>query len=199
MCCSTLRFRTRCAAERHALVRLLTRRPCQEVRFLFPVLPLFNMCAAAALARLYASRCDCPVRLAGRLSLVPHRRKSATRMLFFLAGASLVAASVAAKAVMTWAAHWNYPVRRWLAHGQASGDGELRAGWLGFDFAVQERCERLQRKQGVVQRARRCASGNERRVSIRGAGASCMRRVARRRVSNASSRRRALLSRRRRD
>ena len=32
--------------------------PSQEVRFLFPVLPLFNMCAAAALARLYASRCD---------------------------------------------------------------------------------------------------------------------------------------------
>lgn len=35
--------------------------PCiriQEVRFLFPVLPLFNMCAAAALARLYSSKCD---------------------------------------------------------------------------------------------------------------------------------------------
>jgi hypothetical protein len=28
----------------------------QEVRFLFPVLPLFNMCAAAALARAYAAR-----------------------------------------------------------------------------------------------------------------------------------------------
>ena len=35
----------------------LSRPPCvQEVRFIFPVLPLFNMCAAAALARLYTAR-----------------------------------------------------------------------------------------------------------------------------------------------
>jgi hypothetical protein len=32
-------------------------------------------------------------------------------MLMFLAAVALVAASLAAKAVMTWAAYWNYPVR----------------------------------------------------------------------------------------
>ena len=40
-----------------------------------------------------------------------HRHKSSMRMLLFLAAVSLLALSVAAKAVMTWAAYWNYPVR----------------------------------------------------------------------------------------
>ena len=36
-------------------------------------------------------------------------------MLLFLAAVSLLALSIAAKAVMTWAAYWNYPVRSMVA------------------------------------------------------------------------------------
>ena len=44
------------------------------------------------------------------------RHKSSVRMLLFLAAVSLLALSIAAKGVMTWAAYWNYPVRSSEAH-----------------------------------------------------------------------------------
>jgi len=64
------------------------------VRFLFPVLPLFNAAAAAALARFYNNR-----------------YKSPFSFILFLGCVGLVLITLAAKVVMTLAAYWNYPVR----------------------------------------------------------------------------------------
>jgi alpha-1,6-mannosyltransferase len=66
----------------------------QEVRFLFPVLPLFNTAAACALARAYN-----------------RHSKSLIALVFFLACVGLLLLTLAAKLVMSLAAYWNYPVR----------------------------------------------------------------------------------------
>ncbi len=70
---------------------------CQEVRFLFPVLPLFNALAAAALARAYNNR-----------------RKSWRALLLFLACVGVLGLTLLAKLIMSWAAYWNYPVQFWF-------------------------------------------------------------------------------------
>jgi len=85
------RLRPACAAALLyvALYSLLAHK---ELRFLFPILPLANAAAAAALAALHRGR-----------------RKSLLRALLFLCALGLCAATLAGKAVMTAAAAWNYP------------------------------------------------------------------------------------------
>ena len=64
------------------------------MRFLFPVLPLFNVLAAAALAW-----------------CIQRARKSTAWSLVLLGCVGLLLGTLAAKLVMSWAAFYNYPVR----------------------------------------------------------------------------------------
>ena len=73
-------------------VALYSRLPHKELRFLFPVLPLCNALAAAALVRAWRNR-----------------RKSRTAALLAAACAGLLLLTLGGKLAMTWAAHWNYP------------------------------------------------------------------------------------------
>ncbi|KAK9831764.1 hypothetical protein WJX74_008605 [Apatococcus lobatus] len=66
--------------------------PHKEVRFLFPVLPLLNLAAASALARLYINR---------------HKQWLGSAA--FAAAAALLVANLLATALMTWASAHNYP------------------------------------------------------------------------------------------
>ena len=70
------------------------------------------------------------------------RRKSPIRMLLFGAAVSLLALSIAAKGVMTWAAYWNYPVRPSVASVsmRTSIDMRPRVGWLGVALTPAECC-----------------------------------------------------------
>jgi len=180
-CCFTRRYRTRCAhslAQMQTAVAGLTRCRCRKCAF------CFRCCHSSTCVQRLHWRGSTPpgatvlcalVRLAmSHLGCAP-RRKSPLRMLMFLAAVALVAASLAAKAVMTWAAYWNYPVRN-----LCSRDACLKltrsvlAGWLGSAFAAPEqRRKRLHREQRAVQRARRRASRDERRVTVRGASGVC--------------------------
>lgn len=63
-----------------------------QVRFLFPVLPIFNVAAAAAVARLYNNR-----------------TKSRSWRLLWLCALAMLAASALATGVMTAASRHNYP------------------------------------------------------------------------------------------
>jgi Alg9-like mannosyltransferase family len=71
----------------------------KEVRFLFPVLPLFNIAAAAGLARLH------------RVAFVPtkDKRPTLTARLLYVAGLSCLAASLAASTTFGAVSTWNYP------------------------------------------------------------------------------------------
>lgn len=64
-----------------------------QVRFLFPVLPLFNVAAAAALARTW-KRC---------------RHQNSTRVLWHVATASAALACLAVVFLAIKASHYNYP------------------------------------------------------------------------------------------
>ena len=75
----------------------------QEVRFLFPVLPLFNALAAATVAR-----------------SIQNARKSTIWTVLCLGVLGLLAATLLAKLVMAWAAYSNYPVRWIIFHPGAS-------------------------------------------------------------------------------
>lgn len=66
----------------------------QEVRFLFPVLLLFNVGAACFLSKAHLNR-----------------RKSTAWRFVFTGGLLALAACLAATCVMSYAAYWNYPVR----------------------------------------------------------------------------------------
>ena len=63
-----------------------------QVRFLFPVLPLFNVAAAAGLVRLYRNR-----------------RKGLLWLGLWLAALALLACSAAAAVLMTAVSRGNYP------------------------------------------------------------------------------------------
>jgi alpha-1,6-mannosyltransferase len=71
----------------------------KEVRFLFPALPLFNIAAAAGLARLH------------RAAFVPtkDKRPTLTARLLYVAGLSCLAASLAASTTFGAVSTWNYP------------------------------------------------------------------------------------------
>ncbi|KAK9813092.1 hypothetical protein WJX72_008886 [[Myrmecia] bisecta] len=73
-------------------VALYSYLPHKEVRFVFGALPLFNLTAAAALARLHTNR-----------------RKSTQQFLAWLAAAGVVAGTAAATIVMVAASRLNYP------------------------------------------------------------------------------------------
>ena len=96
----------------------------QEVRFLFPALPLFNALAAAALAW-----------------CIQRARKSTLWSLVLLGCIGLLLATLVAKLVMSWAAFYNYPVRlppvAPLAIVQSSQQhvNVFPSGWLGHDAA----------------------------------------------------------------
>lgn len=80
------------SSDMYLTLQFLTVSLLGQVRFLFPVLPLINLAAAPALARLYINR-----------------RKQWLGRAVFLAAASLLAASLLATGLMTWASSHNYP------------------------------------------------------------------------------------------
>ena len=86
-----------------------------QVRFLFPVLPLFNVAAAAGLVRLHRNR-----------------RKGLLWVGLWLAALALLACSAAAAVLMTAASRGNYPGGHALAElhaAEASSSAQaLRSG-----------------------------------------------------------------------
>lgn len=80
------------------------------MRFLFPVLPLWNICAAVAVQR-----------------ITINRTKSLPRRLLFLCTAALLAAGAAATALTAAASAWNYPGGYALARLHALA-GQQRGG-----------------------------------------------------------------------
>jgi len=91
--------------------------PAQEVRFLFPVLPLLNAVAACGLSRAFE-----------------RRRKSPTWRLLCLASLGLLLLTLAAKLAMALAAAWNYPggwaLLRLHARACPGGPGLVHVGVL---------------------------------------------------------------------
>jgi alpha-1,6-mannosyltransferase len=71
----------------------------KEVRFLFPALPLFNLCAAAGLDRLHIA------------ALTTTKDKSPTKLarLLYAAGLASLVASLAASTTFGVVSTWNYP------------------------------------------------------------------------------------------
>lgn len=91
-------------------VALYSKLPHKEVRFLFPVLPLWNLAAALTLARLWAGR-----------------RKSAARALLAAAAAAAVAAGLGVTALTAAASAANYPGGAALAQLHSLGAADAAA------------------------------------------------------------------------
>ena len=91
-------------------VALYSGLPHKEVRFLFPVLPLWNLAAAVTLARLWAAR-----------------RRSAARALLAAAAAAAVAAGLGVTALTAAASAANYPGGAALARLHSLGAADAAA------------------------------------------------------------------------
>jgi len=107
-----------------ASVALYSALPHKELRFIFPALPLLNVCAACGLARAFAAAAPPPGKGKGEAKAPSNTRAAQARL---LACVGLLAASAAAAAAFAAAAAANYPGGDALAALHAAARGTAHA------------------------------------------------------------------------